>query len=201
MTTISTAAELEALPVGSVWTDAYDNIGFRQEPGYLVPTGTWLDSLDKRSPTKWQTASEVIAETERYGALPLTVLYRPDRPVQPTVLPSVESVAKVLDIHRWQTMGVTSVQCECGEIIHGDSSLTAFPADQAFREHIAQAILALIVGRGEAEVKAEALTALPLDGLRQAEKVLRGIEHHWPADSVAETVALIDRAAAIRGEQ
>ncbi len=105
MTTISTAAELEALPVGSVWTDACDNIGFRQEPGYLVPTGTWLDSLDKRSPTKWQTASEVIAETERYGALPLTVLYRPDRPVQPTVQPTVEAVARALFLQRYPGSG------------------------------------------------------------------------------------------------
>lgn len=53
----------------------------------------------------------------------------------------------------------------------------------------------------DAEVKAEALADLPLDGLRQAVRVLRGIEHHWPADSVAEVVALIERAAAIRGEQ
>lgn len=26
-------------------------------------------------------------------------------------------------------------------------------------------------------------------GLIQAEKVLRGIEHHWPADSVAQAIA------------
>lgn len=130
MTTISTAAELEALPVGSVWTDAYDNIGFRQEPGYLVPTGTWLDSLDKRSPTKWQTASEVIAETERYGALPLTVLYRPDRPVQPTVLPSVGEIADCIAAHPCDRDGDGHTRDDCPQ---------------------ARAMLALIGGRTEAE--------------------------------------------------
>ena len=28
-----------------------------------------------------------------------------------------------------------------------------------------------------------------IHGLIQAEKVLRGIEHHWPADSVAQAIA------------
>ena len=192
---ITAAAELADYPLGSTFTDRQGDVWMIDSrytsTSYSIGPGVMLTSPET-------ARRDAVLVLRKWG--PLTPQWRPDRPAQPTAQPSVDLVAKVLDIHRWQTMGVTSVQCECGEIIHGDSSLTAFP-DQAFREHIAQAILALIVGRGEAEVKAEALTALPLDGLRQAEKVLRGIEHHWPADSVAETVALIDRAAAIRGEQ
>lgn len=59
------------------------------------------------------------------------------------VQPSVEDVAGVLDVHRWKTMGVASIECECGETLHGAGSLAQFPADQAFRQHIARAVQAL----------------------------------------------------------
>lgn len=49
-------------------------------------------------------------------------------------------IERVLDIHRWKSMGVSSVQCECGEILYGDGSLTQFPADEAFRAHVAAEI-------------------------------------------------------------
>lgn len=52
-----------------------------------------------------------------------------------------ELVAEVLNTHRWKTMSPKSVECECGEIIHGDDTLTGFPADEAFRHHIADAVL------------------------------------------------------------
>lgn len=55
----------------------------------------------------------------------------------------IATVADVLDAHRWKTMGVASVECECGEILYGDESLTQFPADEAFRSHLARAVLAL----------------------------------------------------------
>ena len=48
-----------------------------------------------------------------------------------------ETLEGVLDVHRWKSMGVASVECECGEIVHGSDSLTQFPADEAFRTHVA----------------------------------------------------------------
>lgn len=66
----------------------------------------------------------------------------------------VQAAAAALDVHRWKTMGVGSVECECGEVIGvekadtgdliEDFALTAFPADAAFREHIARAMLAAV---------------------------------------------------------
>ena len=92
--TITTSEELDALPVGSVFIDGLGNIGFRQEQGFLVPTGTWLDSMDKRSPTKWQSAEDVIRDSRAWGfdALPLTVLYRPDQRTESRCAPSREEV-------------------------------------------------------------------------------------------------------------
>lgn len=46
-----------------------------------------------------------------------------------------------LDAHRWKSMGVASVQCECGAILYGDESLTQFPADEAFRRHVAESVI------------------------------------------------------------
>lgn len=54
-----------------------------------------------------------------------------------------EAIAEVLSVHRWKSMGVASVECECGAILYGDDKLTQFPADEAFRDHIADAVLAL----------------------------------------------------------
>lgn len=54
---------------------------------------------------------------------------------------SVEEIMQVLDEHRWNTMGVDTVECACGEIIQGDGSLTQFPADEAFRRHVAERIV------------------------------------------------------------
>ncbi|WP_146843019.1 hypothetical protein [Cellulomonas composti] len=61
---------------------------------------------------------------------------------------AVERAARALDEHRWKSMSVRSAECECGEIITGDDSLTEFPADEAFRRHLARAALAA-AGVGE----------------------------------------------------
>jgi len=53
----------------------------------------------------------------------------------------ITEVAEVLAVHRWKSMGLNTVECECGEILAGGMELTGFPADQAFREHLAQAVL------------------------------------------------------------
>lgn len=57
-----------------------------------------------------------------------------------------ETVARALDRHRWKSMGVSSVECECGEVIHANDEepLAQFPADEAFRHHVgAEAVAAL----------------------------------------------------------
>lgn len=49
-----------------------------------------------------------------------------------------EKVSEVLGEHRWKDMGIDWCSCECGEIMRGESLLTTFPADEAFRAHLAQ---------------------------------------------------------------
>jgi hypothetical protein len=66
----------------------------------------------------------------------------------------VQAAAAVLDVHRWKTMGLGTVECECGDVLSVDRAdtgdliedfvLTSFPADVAFREHIARAMLAAV---------------------------------------------------------
>lgn len=63
----------------------------------------------------------------------------------------VKAVAESLGVHRWKTMGVASLECECGEVLGlepvntgdaiEDAALQAFPADLAFRQHLALAAL------------------------------------------------------------
>lgn len=48
-----------------------------------------------------------------------------------------ERIMQALAVHRWKTMGVSSVECECGQVVTGPEGLTEFPADEAFRRHIA----------------------------------------------------------------
>lgn len=55
----------------------------------------------------------------------------------------VTRIAEVLDAHRWKSMGVSSVECECGAILYGPG-LTQFPADEAFRRHVATHVIAAI---------------------------------------------------------
>ncbi len=57
----------------------------------------------------------------------------------------IEAAAELLSVHRWKSMGVASVECKCGEILYGDSSLTQFPADEAFRKHLAEAVSTVAV--------------------------------------------------------
>jgi len=105
------------------------------------------------------------------------------------VKPSLEDVAEVFSVHRWKSMGVVSVECECGAILFGPASLTEFPADEAFRLHLADAVLALLPGRAEAEVKAEALE-------EEAESFL----HLGLPERLRVRGFLLARAARLRGE-
>ena len=80
------------------------------------------------------------------------------------VLPTEAEVAEVFDQHRRKSMGVASVTCECGEILHGDDNMTQFSADEAFRLHMASHILALFAAQPTvAQVKAEALQGATYD--------------------------------------
>lgn len=72
-----------------------------------------------------------------------------------TTDPAVTAAAEALNVHRWKSMGVSSVECECGAILHGETSLTQFPADEVFREHIALAVVDAVAPIIEAEVRAE----------------------------------------------
>lgn len=68
---------------------------------------------------------------------------------------AVTAATEAIGAHRWKSMGTASVECECGEIIHGQSialgpsfdpdgpgyETAAFPADEAFRRHLATAAL------------------------------------------------------------
>lgn len=52
---------------------------------------------------------------------------------------AITAAAEALATHRWKTMGVASAECECGTVVHGDAD--PFPADEAFRRHLATAVL------------------------------------------------------------
>ena len=52
------------------------------------------------------------------------------------------AAAVAASVHRWKSMGTASVECECGEVLYGPGNLTQFPADEAFRRHLADAMLA-----------------------------------------------------------
>ena len=131
--TITTAAELDALPPLSV-------VQSRDASGTTV--------AEKNNRGLWRVVGIdfpfAAASAELLINAPFTVLYRPDQP-QPVKL------------IREDVMGAASVECECGAILFGPASLTEFPADEAFRLHLADAVLALLPGRTVAEVKAEAL--------------------------------------------
>lgn len=68
---------------------------------------------------------------------------------------AITAAMAALAAHRWKSMSIASVECECGEIINGQSIATgpsfdpdgpgyetaAFPADETFRHHLAGATL------------------------------------------------------------
>ena len=60
---------------------------------------------------------------------------------------AVSLVMTALDTHRWKSMGVSSVECECGGVLHGPDDLTEFPADEAFRRHVAAHVVSKLTFR------------------------------------------------------
>ncbi|MGC4151526.1 MAG: hypothetical protein QM628_00410 [Propionicimonas sp.] len=161
MTTITTAAELDALPLGTVFTDRDDDI--------------WMISYFAGTPDVRLTSPEtaelpVRAVLKKWG--PLTLQWRPDQPPatdEPaTVKPSVEEVKGVVWEHAAARSGDGRVECSCGAILWTvqtgsvEAGVVRMYGGQPVAEavhshHVARAVLALLPGRTEAEVKAEAL--------------------------------------------
>ena len=66
----------------------------------------------------------------------------------------VDKVMAVLDVHRWKTMKGHSLTCECGVVLTLDDSALVpedmssefyhSPLDEAFRRHIAEAVVAAL---------------------------------------------------------
>lgn len=63
----------------------------------------------------------------------------------------VANAARALDVHRWKDMGIDWVSCECGARMENPYAdpLTAFPADVAFRAHLARAAIRAAGGSDE----------------------------------------------------
>lgn len=125
----------------------------------------------------WWDSGHVAAQP------PWTVLYRPDQPQR--VQPSREDVAEAILAH-----------FHAPDSLHGTWWLQPRAA--------ADAVLALFAQQPTvAEVKAEALPVVDtkvIDGLRAAETRLRFIQHHWPADTCAEVLVMLERLNADRLE-
>ena len=66
---ITTTYQLSTLPTGSFFVDQQASYGFLGEGGFIYPT--------VGSKCVWMTASEVVAEADRNGTLPLMVLHHP----------------------------------------------------------------------------------------------------------------------------
>lgn len=107
------------------------------------------------------------------------------------VWPETDAIMAVLDAHRWKSMGVSSVECECGQILYGqgdDEPLTQFPADEAFRRHVAAEVLRAFRPGTSDEFKA--------DGVREAADALYltgpGQHHEEAKDWLHRRANLID---------
>ena len=144
--TITNAAELDALPVGSVVA----LVQHHSDSVWALSQVGWLRTGD---------ASET--ETARmYRRLPLVVLYRPDQPAQPTVKPSREAVAQAIfraillpwPGQYWESDGTEGRREVC--------------------RTAADAVRALLPGRTEQDVLYEAAHRLRDSGLTRAAYLL-----------------------------
>lgn len=189
---INSAAELDALPVGSVVARLH-NDGHGNSVYTLTDEG-WRAATEPMRPGVGPVFDQ---DDERMADL--TVLYRPDQPQR--VQPSREDVARLLAHQNtdW-THGYLGADPATGETHdHGPRCSNWQPYAED-----ADAVLALFSEQPTvAEVKAEALPVVDtkvLDGLRAAETRLRFIQHHWPADTCAEVLVMLERLNADRLE-
>lgn len=174
---ITTAAELEALHMAVSEAARAACVEDRYGDPWLIVENDGGDLIAWSYPYEdypdihnWKSAESL--------EMPLTVLYRPDRPAQPTVQPTVEAVARAIR--------------QAGDQRNNNSALIAESVRQA------QAALALIGGRTEAEVKAEALEEAAEEF---ASRLPDGTGNGRAYNSWRVAELLRARAAAIRGEQ
>ena len=86
---------------------------------------------------------------------------------------AIEAAIAAFATHRWKSMGVASVECECGAILYGAGNLTQFPADAAFRRHLAEAALEAALPAIRAECDALIAEAVVNEGQRWQEQITR----------------------------
>ena len=116
---ITTAAELDALPVGSVVMEGAD--GRPQNAGpFGIPIMPVMPGVFHRFPDGWYVVAGHGHREPEFDLGTLTVLYRPDAPVR--TLPSVEDVARALI--RYETGGMCALGRTCGLCDCGRADLT-----------------------------------------------------------------------------
>lgn len=210
---INSAAELDALPVGSVVARLH-NDGHGNSVYTLTDEG-WRAATEPMRPGVGPVFDQ---DDERMADL--TVLYRPDQPQpDPGEVDALraEVARAVSEPHSpvgggWQAAypgGLLESRCVCGVTLtmtraeYADGRGGPIWADHV-RDSRADAVMALLAQQPTvAEVKAEALPVVDtkvLDGLRAAETRLRFIQHHWPADTCAEVLVMLERLNADRLE-
>jgi len=158
---ITTAAELDALPVGSVVLDRHADAWQKQEDTEL------LDEEGKRRESAWastawmvdrtaeQMFSGIPTDTSKYSRLgPFTVLYRPDRPA-----PQVDRETLVEHVSDWLA-GSPSATHGVDSSDEGYSRLCVETDDEwrALAEHLADHVLALPAARSDAALAAQPVT-------------------------------------------
>ncbi len=149
---ITSAAELDALPVGSVVMEGASGEPFE----WVVPGVQVMPGVFHRFPDGWYVVSGNGQRDPLFGLGFLTVLYRPDQPQR--VQPSREDVADTLIQARSSGMchfGKVCDLCDCGLEGHTDDEARRADARTLIE---ADAVLALFAQQPTvAEVKAEAL--------------------------------------------
>jgi hypothetical protein len=134
MNIITTADELDALPVGSVVMEGDNGCPVPWVGGICVMPGVW-----HRFPDGWYVVAGHGSRVPEFDLGPLTILYRPDQPH--TVRPGVDELRSAIFHSTYPNMRWADLTDE-----------EASDFDKA-----TDAIVALLPGRSEAVVKAEAL--------------------------------------------
>lgn len=98
--TITSPADLAGYPLGSTFTDAQGDVWMIDSrytsTSYSIEPGVMLTSPET-------ARRDAVLVLKKWG--PLTPQWRPDRPVQPTVQPTVEAVARALFLQRYPGSG------------------------------------------------------------------------------------------------
>lgn len=120
--------------------------GFRR-PAQTEPTAILFSA--RRSGKSQALIDSMLAQANERG-IRVEVAYPQSEPTDA----QIEAGATSLDTHRWKTMGVNTVECECGEVLGDlveDAALRTFPADEVFRAHLAHSVLKAAFTAGQEE--------------------------------------------------